>query len=1020
MKEKQFEEHIEAALLSPEGGYTKGADTYDHITALYKATFLSFIKETQPKAWQKYTRVVTRNSEEQLIRTFCERCAKEGLLSVLRHGFRSSGADFKVCYFSPESHLNEKHREQYQANRVEVYRQWHYSASCKNSVDMVLVLNGIPVFAFELKNQLTGQSVENAMRQWQNDRTPEEECFKFNNRILGYFCVDLYEVYMATRLAGEGTYFLPFNQGSEGAGQNGGKGNPPAEEGEFAVSYIWKEVFRKDSMLDILEKFMNLEEQTSVEKHRDGKDRKTSRKTLIFPRYHQLDVVRKLVAHVQKHGSGHHYLIQHSAGSGKSNSIAWVAHRLASLHNRDDQPIFHSIIVVTDRTVLDAQLRSTIQGHMHTPGVVVAIDDAKSSQDLKDALNDGARIITTTLQKFPVIYREVVHVAGKRYGVIIDEAHSSQGGSAAASMKTALADTRAALEQYAAEEEVEAESLNMEDKIMREIISHGRHENLSFFAFTATPKETTLQQFGECGEDNRWRPFHIYSMRQAIEEGFILDVLENYTTYKTCYKLVRTSEENENVPSSKAARLIRQYATLHPENIRQKAEIIVETFRDITRDKINDKGKMMVVASSRAAAVLYFQAVKKYAAEEGYMDVKPMVAFSGMVEADGEELSESKLNVRSDGSHISESQTKEEFHNNFNILIVAEKYQTGYDEPLLHTMIVDKKLRSVKCVQTLSRLNRTTAGKDDTYVLDFVNTHEDIQEAFQPFYQETLLEGELNVDLLYRTQRDIRQFGVYRDEDVECVADAYERYDEKDEARCAAAISGKLRPIIQEYEYLGEDVQYEFRRKLRSYVRWYAHIAQIIRLNDVYLHKEYIFTRHLIKLLPHKPGELVDLEGKIRLEYYRLEKKEHGRIKLKREDGVLTPGEKTGAGGSPEKRDPLDELLARINEQMGTDFTESDRIALRTIIYELKANTSLEATAQTSNSKVFKDVFTKAFNDVTLDCFDKSMEGFNSLMTNDSKRNSICNILAGEIYRMFRSHYPIIEMADLDAAEPDI
>ena len=1021
MKEKQFESHIEAALTSPAGGLTKGADTYDCSSCLYRDTLLRFVQETQPKAWKKFARLTSRNPEEAFIKTFNERCTKDGLLHVLRHGFSAPGTRFRVCYFRPESDLNEEHEHLYRANKVEVYRQWYYSEKCKNSVDMVLVLNGIPVFALELKNQLTGQNIDDARKQWKNDRDPNERCFGFNFRILAYFCVDLYEACMATKLAGRHTYFLPFNQGSAGAGRNGGAGNPAGPVGDFATAYIWREVFRRDSLMDILHRFMNLETKEEKVRRRNGKEDKVVKKTLIFPRYHQLDVVRKLVAHVKAHGSGHNYLIQHSAGSGKSNSIAWVAHRLSTLFDAANQPIFSSVIVVTDRTVLDAQLRNTIAGHDHTPGVIAAIDDEKNSQDLKDAINGGARIIITTLQKFPVIYREVIHYEGRRYGIIIDEAHSSQGGSAAAKMKAALADTRAALEQYAEEEELDAEANDAENKLVQEILSQGRHDNLSFFAFTATPKDTTLQQFCEQGADGKWHPFHVYSMRQAIEEGFILDVLQNYTTYKTCCKLIRTAQENEEMASSKAARLIRQYTTLHPENIRQKAGIIVETFLETTRHKIGGKGKMMMVASSRLAAVLYFRAVKAYAAEQGYAGVKPMVAFSGKVEIDDEELTESRLNVRADGTHISEAQTKEEFHNNFNILIVAEKYQTGFDEKLLHTMIVDKKLRSVKCVQTLSRLNRTIYGKEDTYVLDFMNEQDEIREAFQPFYQETLLEGDLSYDLIYQTMRDLREFGVYHDDDVEKVAEEYKRHREQEEAQCAAAITNLLKPVIGNYGKLGEDAQYEFRRKLRALCKWYAHIGQITRLNDLELHKEYVFARYLIKVLPTRPGELVDIEGKIELEYYKLEETGNGSIQLAGEDGVLEPGTTTaGGGGNADKKEPLDELLERINEAMGGNFTEANKVAARTIMAMLRENTSLAASARSSNMKVFMDtIFKGIFEHAAMECYVKSMEGFEDLMQDDHKRNKLREQLAQELYRQFRSEYPEPDDSPLMAAEDE-
>ena len=452
-------------------------------------------------------------------------------------------------------------------------------------------VNGIPVFAFELKNQFTGQSVENAKKQWKSDRDPREICFQFNKRILAFFCVDLSEAWMTTKLAGDKTYFLPFNQGSNGAGNDGGKGNPANDDG-YPTDYLWKNVFQADSMMDIIQKFISLEG-----------DR------LIFPRFHQLDVVRKLIADVKANGPGKNYLIQHSAGSGKSNSIAWTTYRLALLHDDNNKAIFSSVIVVTDRTVLDAQLQATISGFDHTLGSVETIGEGKNSQDLKQAINDGVRIIVTTLQKFAVIYEEVDAANGRNYAVICDEAHSSQTGSSAQKLKTALADLRDALKEYAEIEGIVEDKVEPQDKLVKELITHGKHKNLSFFAFTATPKDTTLEMFGTQDETGQFHPFHIYSMHQAIEEGFILDVLQNYMTCKTCFKIANSTPENPEVPASRASKAIKKYQQLYPENIRQKSEIIVETFMTTTRAKINGNAKMMVVTASRPAAVLYFKEI---------------------------------------------------------------------------------------------------------------------------------------------------------------------------------------------------------------------------------------------------------------------------------------------------------------------------------------------------------------------------------------------------------------------------
>ena len=514
--EKQFESDIVDFLLSPAGGYTHNEDVYDPKIGLFTDTLLRFVQTTQPRAWARFERQNKVDPARKFCVAFENACDRDGVLSVLRHGFKTRGISFRVCYFRPESGLNPTAAELYARNEVTCNRQWFYSADSHKSVDVVLAINGIPVFAFELKNQYTGQNVEHAKEQWMKDRSPREACFQFNRRVLGFFCVDHTEAWVTTKLDGDNTFFLPFNQGSNGAGQDGGKGNPANPEG-YPTAYLWENVFQRDSMLDIVQKFLHLQ-----------RNKTTGKQTLIFPRYHQLDVVRKLVAHVREHGPGHNYLVQHSAGSGKSNSIAWTAYRLASLHDDMDRAVFSSVVVVTDRTVLDAQLQETISGFDHTLGAVETIGENKTSKDLRDALNEGARIIVTTLQKFPVIYQEVDKVAGRSFAIIVDEAHSSQTGSSALKLKAALADTEAALKEAAEIEGKSADEMDPEDKLLREMLVHGKHQNLSFFAFTATPKGKTLEMFGVQHPDGSFHPFHIYSMRQAIEEGFILDVLQNY------------------------------------------------------------------------------------------------------------------------------------------------------------------------------------------------------------------------------------------------------------------------------------------------------------------------------------------------------------------------------------------------------------------------------------------------------------------------------------------------------------
>ena len=918
----------------------------------------------------------------------------DGLLSVMRHGFKHRGMNFRVCYFKPESTLNDVAVKRYEQNVCQCIRQWHYSEQNNNSVDMMLAINGIPVVAIELKNQLTGQTVDNAKLQWQYDRDQREPAFWLNHRILAYFAVDLYEAWMTTELKGADTYFLPFNQGSNGAGNDGGAGNPQTEDDNYVTSYIWENVLQKDSLLDIIQKFISFEVKTEK---KDGKN--VTKKRLIFPRFHQLDVVRKLIADVRENGSGNNYLIQHSAGSGKSNSIAWTAYRLASLHNDDNEPVFTSVVIVTDRRNLDAQLQETITGFDHTIGSVCAIDEKKSSKDLKDALNAGKRIIVTTLQKFPVIYEEVDDTTDKRFAIIVDEAHSSQTGSSAMKLKAALADVSDALKEYAElEGKAEDELLDDSDRLVREMISHGKHKNLSFFAFTATPKGATLEMFGTEWNDGSYHPFHVYSMRQAIEEGFILDVLQNYTTYRTCYQIAKNTKDNPDVPQSKALKTIKKYEELHPYNIQQKSAIIVETFRNVTKQKIKGKGKMMVVTSSRLAAVRYYHEIKNYLESNGYHDVEILAAFSGSIKDPDDqkevEWTESKLNG------VNESQTKQGFHDEGNILIVAEKYQTGFDEPLLHTMIVDKKLRGVKAVQTLSRLNRTHPDKQDTFIIDFVNSKEDILKAFQPFYQETSLSQEINTDLIYKTQKMLRAFKIYDNADIEKVTKIYFDEDKRKANRIQAAITNILLPTQQKYNALNQEQRYQFRKLCRTFVKWYGYITQIVRMFDKAMHDEYIFCSYLAKVIPADPTTPFDLGDRVKLEYYNLEKTYQGSIGLvKEEHGVYKSAKLKKPLKMTETMSPLEQVIEKINQQYMGDFTDGDRVVITTLHQKLKNNKKLIKAAKTDGRQIFENnIFPQLFDDVAQEAYVESTETYTKLFEDAGKYRAIMSALAQAMF----------------------
>ena len=710
-------------------------------------------------------------------------------------------------------------------------------------------------------------------------------------------------------------------------------------------------------------------------------------------------MVRKLIADVRENGSGKNYLIQHSAGSGKSNSIAWTAYRLASLHNNDNEPVFTSVVIVTDRRNLDAQLQETITGFDHTLGSVCAIDEKKSSKDLRDALNAGKRIIVTTLQKFPVIYEEVDDTTDKRFAIIVDEAHSSQTGSSAMKLKAALADVSDALKEYAElEGKAEDELLDDDDRLVGEMISHGKHKNLSFFAFTATPKGATLEMFGTEWQDGSYHPFHIYSMRQAIEEGFILDVLQNYTTYRTCYQIAKNTKDNPDVPQSKALKTIKKYEELHPYNIQQKSAIIVETFRNVTKQKIKGKGKMMVVTASRLAAVRYYHEIKNYLESNGYYDVEILAAFSGSIKDPDDqkeiEWTESKLNG------VNESQTKQVFHDEGNILIVAEKYQTGFDEPLLHTMIVDKKLRGVKAVQTLSRLNRTHPDKQDTFIIDFVNTKEDILKAFQPFYQETSLSQEINTDLIYRTQKLLRAFKIYDDADIEKVNEIYFDEDKRKANKIQAAITNALLPIQQKYSALNQEQRYQFRKLCRTFVKWYGYITQITRMFDKQMHKEYIFCSYLAKVVPADPTMPFDLGDRVKLEYYNLEKTYEGSIGLEKEEkGVYEPAKLKKPVKMSETLSPLEQVIEKINQQYAGDFTDGDKVVITTLHEKLKNNKKLMKAAKTDGRQIFeKNIFPQLFDDAAQEAYVESTETYTKLFEDAGKYRAIMNALAQAMF----------------------
>lgn len=1007
--ERDFEADIEQWLIE-KGGYTKGSQkTYDKERAIDMKTLIKFVSTTQTKMWDRYVRKYGDRAEQRFYQVLQEHIVRYGLINALRHDIDDLGMKFRICYFCPASELNEELMEKYRQNILEVTRQFAYSTQNKNTIDMVLSLNGIPIVAMELKNQLRNQSVEDSREQWENDRDPVEFLFHFNNRILVYFGVDLYEAIMTTELKKDKTRFVPFNQGSNGAGNVGGAGNPDTEEDdEYITSYLWKDVLRRDMLLSILQRYISRQEETKLKivrnKHGKIEEKKDTSVKIIFPRYHQLDVVEKLVADTMANGSGHNYLIQHSAGSGKSNSIAWLTYRLASLHDADQNPIFNCVFVITDRRVLNKQLQDTILGFDHTKSQVETITDDDPSTKLKTLINEGgARIMICTLHRFPIIYQDVVSRSGKRYAVVVDEAHSSQSGQSAEKMKTALADTDEALREMAEIEEKTEEQLEKErDAMMEDLLGQGQHQNLSFYAFTATPKPKTLQTFGveivkgDTPEKSKYAAYHTYSMLQAIEEGFIMDVLQQYTPCTVTYEIQKKISDDPRYQETPATKAVKGYFEMHDSTIRKKTEIIVNKFRDVTLNAMKGQAKAMVVTSSRAHALRYYLQIKQYCQEMGFTDVQPLVAFSGKVKYGDEEFTETKLNKQT-GINISEEKLPLYFASDmYNMLVVADKYQTGFDEPLLHTMFVDKKLKMVKAVQTLSRLNRSHPDKKDTYVLDFVNTADSIKKSFEPFYTNTELIRPVDVNGVYNFRNDILQYHLWSLDDEEKL---YELAKVKgDSKKRLAKITTFLHPIAEKIKGLPEADRFEVRSKIKNFVRFYAYMAQVERTYDRDLYKAYVFCSFLVRLIKEKKRGAVNLDNEIQLLFSKFNEGSTQKISLDKGKSGIKGENVKGGGVIDNKEDFLSNIIDKVNLMYHGNFTEADRVIVEHIYDKLnKASIRKKLTKQVQNNdarQFAESIFPEVFDKAAQECFDDSVEAFERLFQNKELYKSIMTQMA--------------------------
>lgn len=1019
--EIDFEVAIEAWLLDHAGYEKVDSKQFDSELALDQTTLLAFIKDTQEDAYDKLTASHGASIVDiSVVKRVASECDSRGLLDVVRNGVKDRGQHLHLAYFRPPTSLNPDTEKLYSKNRLTVMRQVYFDTASKSSIDMLLSLNGLPIATVELKNAFTGQRTINAIKQYLKDRVPSTKTplIQYKKRALVHFAVDTDDVFMATRLSGNKTFFLPFNTGDKG-----GKGNPANHNYQtgYKTGYLWEEVWQRDSWLDIIHRFIHLQ----IEETREvSTGKKIKKETLIFPRYHQLIATRKLLKATKDNGVGNNYLIQHSAGSGKTNTISWTAHQLSSLHDTANKSIYSSVIVVSDRRNLDKQLQDSIYQIDHKHGVVAKIDEDKHSSDLADELNKGTKIIITTLQKFSFLMGKVKNLSNKNFGVIIDEAHSSQSGKSAGNLRGvlggSLGDSSLNDEDTLSTAEIDdsknVEPPSLEDLVVAEAKSRGQQPNISFYAFTATPKKKTLEMFGVMGADGNPHPFHLYSMRQAIEERFILDVLKHYTTYNSYFKLSKAIEDDPDLDEKKAKKAIARFMSLHPHNIAQKTEIMVEHFRNFTMKKIGGRAKAMVVTRSRLHAVRYKRAFDDYISKHGYSNIKALVAFSGTVEdpkeldANGEiaKLTEAGLNDFSEKELPNRFATPE-----YQILVVAEKYQTGFDQPLLHTMFVDKPLSGLKAVQTLSRLNRSASGKTDTFVLDFANSVEEIKESFKPYFENTEIDQPTDPNQLYTLLTAIKSPPVIRSSDVEEFAKVYFKPHAKQTKRDHGTLNKWIDPAVARYkdEYkdpkseAGEEKYLEdgelFKSNLQAFVRLYSFLSQIIDWQDVELEKMYAYGRYLLTKLPYRSNAgILDLDDEVALTSYRNEKTFEGSATLNIGDTetVGGPTEIGTGGGNDPKQSPLSAIIEIINTRFGTEWTEEDRLLFDQISGDMGKDEKLNQQARANSKEQFRQVFEPEVTKAFVSRLGKNEKIVNSFMANAEMRKLILNALLHDVY----------------------
>ena len=992
LSEKEYQAFIMERLHDENGFFIRKASSFDRLFAIDREVLFRFLNSTQKETMDALGKIYKDNLEETIVNFINTETTKSGgsLLGVLKHGLEISNMPLRLMFNKPATDFNKELLENYEQNIFSVMEEvW---ASDTERIDLVVFLNGLAIMSFELKCNMAGQSYGDAIYQYRAERNPKTRLFRFKAGVIVNFAMDLEEVYMTTKLSGNDTFFLPFNIGN-GTGVNAGKGNPPRrdEGSDYSVAYMWSDILKKDTIIDLISKYIFIE---TKEKEDELTEKKKKSEKIIFPRYHQLDVIRKVLGDVYENRTSQNYLIQHSAGSGKTNSIAWLAHRFTSLHDADNKIIFDNIIIVTDRVIVDRQLQAAVMGLEHKSGLIKVMDDKCNSADLATALAGNTKIIATTIQKFPYIVDSVKGLQNKRFAVIIDEAHSSTAGKDMAAVTKTLG---------AGDQEYE----DIQDEIVDEIARNGKQTNVSIFAFTATPKPTTLQLFGKLNTKGQREAFHIYSMKQAIEEGFILDALQNYTTYDTFYQINKEIEDDPRCKTNEAKRQIARFIELHEVNIGQRIEVIVEHFRTSVLTELGGMAKAMVVTASREAAVKYRMALEDYIIKKGYKDIHALVAFSGKVKikttgengkGEEKEYSEAAMNG------FSEDKLAAQFDkDDCNVLLVANKYQTGFDQPKLCAMYVLKTLRGVTAVQTLSRLNRICPPfEKKTFILDFANEYEDIKAAFAPYYTTTLLSNSVTPTAIYDLEAQIDAYYVLDPSDIDAANDLLYKgtIDARDKKKLTFYFS-KAKKQVENYD-LTEQTQIV--SLMRSFVRFYEFLLQVSSFEDVDLHKKYNFITYLLSYINIKhPGGGFDLDGKIKATNFVQKKaEEHQTPNLIAQPIVKLPvAEKFSLTEAKEER--LSQIIAEINSRTGKNYDNDVAVKAMLQIRDILLKSSkLKTTAKNNTIKDFEFSYLDSIDDALIEGLEQNKDFFSLLLDNDEIKKQVLGIFTDEIYKSLR------------------